>query len=205
MQSVIDDVVIHTNRPDLVAETQLAVSKATMKMHMTGPRDPATGLSGAAFYVQDIVSDIVILPLQTETRYEIDLSDYSQLRAVKGIQEWNVPLTGTEVTYEKLDENFLFDDYHIEKYDYFYRAGLVVNLRARKLLTKIKLSYYAFPIVDGATYTSWIASKFKDAIVEEAAATVFRMIGKTDEFKTYQAMTQDNISILQSFALEGAV
>jgi hypothetical protein len=215
MQSIIDAVYVHTNRPDRIAETLLAVSKATMKMHMIGLRDARTGISSAAFYMQDVVENILSLPIQTDSHFSIDLTQYPQLRAVYQIAEWypqSVLVANPNLiqrVYTPIEPDFLFDDYGLEKQEYWYRAGMAAQLKVLgqqnnyndNVAKQIKFSYFAFPNVVADTYSSWIANTFPDAIIEEAAGTIFRMIGKDEEFKVYQVMTQDNISMLQSFAV----
>lgn len=201
MQGIMNDVYTHTNRPDLIAETQLAVAKATLKMHMQGPKDER-GNPTTVFYVQDEVRDFITLPVQlTDFHYAIDISMYPSLRSVKALQEYNNPATGYEKKYTPVDPDNIFDSYGFEKYDYWYRAGTVIQLRVKAAPIQVQLSYFALPIVDGATYSSWIASLYSQAIVEEAAGTVFRMIGKDEEYKTYQMLTQENAAMLQAIGL----
>jgi hypothetical protein len=204
LQSIINDVYTHTNRPDLVAETALAVTKATVRMHTLGQRTSG-GISGAVFYIKDISTVVISLPTQADNHFSIDLSPYPLIRAVKTVQDYNYPLTGREVQYPPLDPENIFDSYNVERANYFFRAGLGLTLKCQKPPAAIQLQYYSYPITDGATYNSWIATDFRDAITEEAAGTVFRMIGKDEEFKVYQAMSQDNIAILQSSNITSAV
>lgn len=201
MQSIMDDVYTITKRPDLVNQTQLAVAKATMKMHMTGLTDNRTNQPTPAFYTQDLVTEIIALPTQSDNHYQIDLTDYPLLRAVYSLKEYNNPLNGNEVSYTPKEKDAIFDGYNMEMYDYYYRAGAVINFRPLRVPTNVELTYYGFPNVDGANYNSWIANRFPHAIHEEAASSIFRQTGKDSEFKIYQAMTQENIAMLASFSI----
>ena len=208
--SLVQDVYTLTARPDLVAETAVAVRKATMKAHQ------------ADFWK----SDIVINPQFTlpspatdltapSSRYSINLADPSSfplLRKVAYIKQY-IPPTGEtpiitsgwdtllsygicnsrQTNYDECSAESVIDDYHIERTNYWYQAGKQVLLRIFEPVLYVAIGYYAYPNVTPATYNSWIANDYPDLIVEEAAATVFRMIGKLDESAAYASNWRDNL------------
>ena len=196
---IVNEIYTITNRPDLVNETASAVRKATLKMHSID------------FFEQDLVTNIIaVTPSMqasiNDTRYSIPLTDASgnttRYRSLSFIREYNNPLTGQEVQYEKLAADSIFDEYNVEKQNYFYMAGSNVQLRSTKTLTQMTLGYYQYPDINSATYTSWIAVQFPYAIIEEACRAIFKMIGKDEEEQRYQAMSLENIAMLQMIGVE---
>lgn len=61
--------------------------------------------------------------------------------------------------------------------------------------------YYAWPTIPtdtATTLTSWIVNEYPDAIIEDAAGAVFKMIGKDDEFNRFQTLFAENLAILKT-------
>lgn len=191
--AIIQDVYALTARPDLAAETALAIRKATMKSHM------------AETWKNDISNVIITLPVLDNTvevswRYSLDLTssvNFPLYRKLSSIDEYNNPLTGYEIHFKELDNDRILDEYFLEDINYYYQAGQQVNLRANKWLVQLSVDYYKYPDITPATYTSWISDQFRDMIVCEAAASVFRTIGKDSEATSYGNMFAENLLMLQ--------
>lgn len=182
--NLVADVYALTKRPDLIAETALAIRKATMKAHQ------------ADMWKNDISTTLIALPVlplgaQLSFRYAVDLTNtanFPLFRKVSSIDEYNNPLTGQELHFKELDSDRILDDYATEEVNYWYQMGKQVNLRANKNLTYLSVDYYHYPNILPAAYTSWIAQEFPDIIVCEAAANIFRTIGKDSEARSYGDM-----------------
>jgi hypothetical protein len=183
-----------TNRPDLVLETQQSIYKATLKEH------------AAIDYPRDLVS---LGPLALDNtsglyRYSISLITnnlYPVMRKVDKVYE--VPTAALQATFssagyygaiqfDEIDPARLFDEYNLERYNYFYRQGNTLELVAFRQVDNIGIRYYARPTVTLAGYSSWIADMYDYVIYEAAAADVFKMIGKDEEAGTYRQKLQDN-------------
>jgi hypothetical protein len=208
---LVADVYTLTNRPDLVAETALAIRKATLKAH------------NADFWVSDIVvvpqltlPTAVTDPSQASSRYVLNLNDpatFPRLRKVSYIKPYISPTGMTQVpgvsgwdsllsygagaitqkNYVEVTASSVVDDYGLERTNYWYQAGKQVNLRIYTQVLAVVLGYWAYPDITSVAYNSWIASEYPDLIVEEAASNVFRMIGKFDEAQAYASNWQANI------------
>jgi hypothetical protein len=190
-----------TNRPDLITQTALAIQKATLKEHsaIDYPRDlavsPAIALDNTA----------------GNWRYDLSLTNLTlagKVRKIKTIREVlaTVPnvfysFTGYwgEIDFTEKDSANLFDNYGLEKYNYYIRQGDILSLVAYRQVDNIGIEYYKRPIIDEATYASWIADDFPYVIYEAAAADVFKLIGKTDESQLYrQKMTDNRLDVIKS-------
>lgn len=190
--AILDDLIAlvytHTNRPDLTVETKAMVKKAALKLH------------GMDFWKQDL-KEVIITPVPLTAgspRYQLDLSDsgvYPLFRKVDYIKDYSA--TATEKSYDEYAANDRIDGYGMERTNYWYQMGLAANLVASSLVGQIAVGYYAYPNITDVGFSSWIATQFPDAIAEEAARAVFKMIGKDEEHLKYQALTQENEAIIR--------
>ena len=181
-----------TNRPDLVSQTLTAIRKATMKCHL------------ADEFRQDLQIAIITVPVQTDFHYLLDLTNttsYPNLRRVAYIKEYNSVIVGNEIQFTKLYANALLDEYKLERTNYWYQAGMAVTIGSYKQLVQVSVAYHKYPSTDVATYSSWIADQYPDAIIQEAASTVFKTIGKSDEAKLYQQYFAENLQFLRQIGL----
>jgi hypothetical protein len=175
-----------TNRPDLVSQTLLAIQKATLKIHHSD------------FYYKDLrESGIEFL---TETYYqELDYKTLFPLwRALKYIRKYDaVGLVAGKFFDVKEPTDILDYQYRIELTDICYAAGSVIQVKSSTSFQYAILGYYTEPNITEASYESWIALDHPFAIITEAAASVFRTIGKTDENQIYLAMAMDELNTLK--------
>jgi hypothetical protein len=191
--AVLADIYSITNRPDRTAETAIALRKATMKFHL------------AEQWAKDIGNVQVTLPVVTSGdsfsyRYTLDLSQAGSLpyfRKLSEIREYNNPLIGNEYHFKPLDNDRRVDDYVLEDINYYTVVGQAAQLRVNKQLTVLDVDYYLYPDITATQYNSWIAQQFQDAIVCEAAANVFAMIGKDAESQRYAGYFNENLLMLQ--------
>lgn len=197
-----------TNRPDLVAETLLSVKKAIRKFH------------GADTFKRDMTSVEVDMTALTpvsanQYRWNIPLDNFPQWRRPKVVQyppnrslsvaqtpapliDWPAGFSPSRI-YEQLLPDDLFDGYGYEKPNYFYITGDTLHLKSGWYVDYLLFTYYRWPVIGavGDTLASWIVNTYPDAIVEEAAGAVFKMIGKDEEFNRYQSLFLENLAIIK--------
>jgi hypothetical protein len=183
-------VIVITNRPDLVSETVGAIRKAVFKMH------------SADTWSQDFKEVVVPLGASLYTndfKYSLDLTStlISKFRAALYLREYSAAQSSALIDFTRIEPDYLFDSYHVEKRNYFYHAGDSLVLRADKVLTSVQLGYYKFPDTASASFSSWIARDFPDCIIDEASSIVFKAIGKDEEFARFAALAKENIAMLQ--------
>jgi hypothetical protein len=192
LADLISAVGVITNRPDLVSETTAAVKRATLKVHVseTFQRD----LAEIA-----LVSPQLLSVSSVDYRYQIALSTpIIRFRRIAYLRA-NPTIPSDLVTqYRFIEADSIFDDYSFEQVDYFYIAGSTLNLRTLVSTTGVKFGYYQYPDITDASFYSWIADVYPNVIIDEAAAAVFKMIGKDDEETRYRQMAAENYHILQA-------
>jgi len=193
-QDLIDSTIILTKRPDLVSETTLALKKAIIKEHsaIDYPRDLAT------------VTHELVQPDPNNYRYSITLEDLEVSATLSKIKHVSEVIQQTDVQHSfsgywgsliftEIAPDDLFNNYNREKAAYYYRAGNTINIVAPRLVENIGIQYYAFPdLSDTDVYSDWLADLYDYVLYTHAAAEVFRLIGKTDEYRAQLAAVLDN-------------
>jgi hypothetical protein len=190
--SLLNDVYTHTNRPDLVNETTLAIRKATSKAH------------GSDEFPEDMVQVTVSPTAGTnKNEYLLDVSAMPFVRHRKILQLIN---SGTRRAYEQISINDLFDSYGNLKQECWYKAGLMYRINASLSSTDtLDCIYLQNPELAPPVYFSWIALEHPEAIVEEAAAQVFKAVGKDAEYQRYAQLSMENLMRLKSLHIPALV
>lgn len=175
-----------TNRPDLVAETLAAVRAATLKLHQID------------YFYKDLYETGVAF---TNAEYQQQL-EYRTLipryRSLKYLRKTDSSGSDTLGFFDIIVPENVLDGYNLNRDNVAYVAGAVIQIRSSTQFQYAILGCYLQPDITEADYTSWIALDHPYAIVWEAAATVFKMIGDTDQFAAYSALSQieqNNIKI----------
>lgn len=170
---LVADVTTITNRPDLVNETKLAIRSATLKAHH---RD---------FFYKDLfeVGITCMEKLYIQTIYYKDV--VPKFRAVSYLRKSNTAFEQREfltlITPEKV-----VDSYGINIPDSYYVAGLELKIRTRDQTDHFLFGCYVHPKVLEDDYDSWVADEYPLAIIYEAAATVFKLIGLDEQAAAYR-------------------
>ncbi len=182
--ALLNDVYTITNRPDLVAESSYAVRAATLKLHQSDfyPRDlkeSAVRFSVAAYF--QTISYATLFPRFRSLSYARKFESGEPTGFLKVITPANV-----------------LDSYEVDKENVCYLAGDVIQIRSRSELSDVLLGFYENPITLEDTYDSWIADLYPFAITTEAAATVFKMIGKDEETSMYRQLAAEHALIVRN-------
>lgn len=162
-----DAVFVWTNKPSLVAETDIAIKQALRTAHRAG-----------TFY-RDLVivpiTGVTIGPLQT-----IDLPAVApRIRQIAYVKPANA--TGQ---YDFVDISDLYDQENYYKLDVYYGVGTDLLIRPKTPVADLELCYYRYPVTTPIeSIDSWIADEHQDLIILWAAATVLALRGE-QEIKT---------------------
>ena len=190
LAELIAEVYVLTGRPDKVAETAACVRKATLKMHSVD------------FFYRDL-QEIVVSFTTPAYKQQYDLgANIPGYRAINYIREWNSVPLGSEIILSAIPPDAILNEYGTEATDVWYVAGNQLNSKSSKLLTNVVLSYYKHPNITTNLYSSWIATEQPYAIIEEAAANLFQMIGHAEMRQTYERLSIANMAMLRQNYLE---
>jgi hypothetical protein len=183
---LVADVYTITNRPDLVAETKLAVKAATLKAHQSD------------FYPKDIFETGI---LWNPIGYQQSL-DYRTLiprwRAFKYLRKYDSTGATPGDFFNILTPEQTIDSYGVNRDDVCYVAGEQLEIRSSTEDTYMLLSCYVHPTVDENTYSSWIALDHPYAIVYEAVSKIFKTIGWDEQAAQMQREVAEQFALLRN-------
>lgn len=183
LTDLINDVYTITNRPDLIAETKLAVKQATLKMHQVDyfPKDLyETGIQWTPpAFIQSLA-------------YKSIIPRWRTLNYLRKIQD-NVP----GVFFELLSPQQSLDRYAIAKENICYIAGDQLEIRSDTEDLNMLLGCYLHPDITDTGYSSWIADEHPYAIIFDAAAAVFKMIGFDEQAAYMKQNVTEQIALLR--------
>lgn len=174
MQQMVNDTMILTKRKDLVEDTILAVKSATLKLHRAEFYIPdlfETGVSfDTALYQQELSIKELVLNYRNMYYIRKVVTDYMSPTGYKG---------GKFLT--KIDPLLSQDDYGIDYTDVWYQAGFNIKINCTTQESNFLVGMWLNPIVAEEVYESWIAREVPQAIIYDAAATVFKAIGYDEQ------------------------
>lgn len=183
LSSLISDVYTLTNRPDLVAETELAVKKATLKMHHVDffKKDLfETGITwNPVAYIQSL-------------EYKVIAPRWRKLSYLRKYQD-GVP----GVFFSQLTPEESLDRYNVQKENICYLAGDMIEIRSDSQDLYMLLGAYLHPDITTTGYSSWIADEHPYAIVFDAAASIFKAIGQDEKAAYFKQDVIEQIALLR--------
>ncbi len=167
-----------TNRPDLVAETLLAVRQSTLALHQSD------------FFWRDLQETGISFPTSAYTQELEYRSIIPLFRSLKYLRKANADST-VGAFFTVVSPESVLDSYGVDRTDVCYAAGASIEIKSSTQFQYAVLGYYANPNIVPANYNSWIALDHPYAIVFEAAEKVFKMIGKSEEFAAYKLLRDE--------------
>lgn len=187
--STLSEVYTITNRPDLIAETKLAVKQATLKMHQLD------------FFPKDLFETGIIW----EPAAFIQSLSYRTLvpryRALRYLRKYQDGAAGQFFTLLSAAETL--DSYQQNRENICYLAGDMLEIRSNTEDTHMLLGCYLNPDVTEENYASWIADEHPYAIITDAAATVFKMIGFDEQAAYYKQAVVEQVQMLRQNQITG--
>lgn len=181
--SILDDVIALTNRPDLTTETGVAIRAATISVHSKAayPRDLMTQLVKIpnASYLTSIDAQLLLPRLRGLSRIQLVDASYA-------------PLEFPEIAVIEIDD-IRDEEYKVYRNNVAYIAGTAVNVRSTSLGYGFLVEYFQLPNVRRDSYNSWIAQLAPDVIVYTAAALVFATNGNEEKSKSYMSLVNSTL------------
>jgi len=179
---LVSDVYIITNRPDLVAETELAVRVATLKAHQSD------------FYPKDLHEHAISWSAPDYLQSMEYRTIAPRWRAFKYLRKYN---GAPGKFFTLLTPEQTLDSYSINKEDVCYLAGEMLEIRSSSKDNHMLLGYYRNPIISVAEFNSWIALDHPYAIVYEAARSIFKQIGWDEQATQIRQEVSEQYQILK--------
>lgn len=161
MDDLVDDVVVWTNRPKLVSETQLALRNAIRAAHRLGK------------FWRDVVTTTVI-PVDSQIQ-SINLTDtcpnMRQLKYVKNVD--------TDFAFTEIDASDLLDHDGFRKDGVYWAMGNALSVRLNSSTSALEIAYYQQPATNPPVL-DWLLDQYRDVVILMAAGTVLGIIGEQE-------------------------
>jgi hypothetical protein len=183
-------VIVKTNRPDLVAETTLAIQHATLQCHRSDKYLRDIYETAVAFSTSDYIQTLdykALLPLWRGIKY---LRKYDAVGGTAGMELQPISVDQT------------FDSYNIERVNVYYLAGSAYQIKCDTSEQYFLLGCYLNPNTDTSNFSSWVAQDYPFAIVYKAAASVCEDIGLGELAARYLANYTQELQEIRQDCLE---
>jgi hypothetical protein len=186
LNELIAEVYTITNRPDLVAQTLTAVRSATLKLHQSDYYYKDLREQGVSFVSALYVQSMEYRPL------------FPLWRSLKYVRKTDS--TGTEQGkfFDIIPPENILDDYRLNRNDVAYVAGEVIQMRSSTQFQYSIIGRYDNPDITVSGWNTWIGIDHPYAIAFEAACTIFKMIGDTDQFAAYTRLAGEQLIELRT-------
>jgi hypothetical protein len=168
-RQIVNKVITITNRPDLLAEIELAVRQAVLSYHHldTFWRDQLTG--------------IISVSTGASAKHNIDISRFEGLRAIASVRPYYSHNDSCGKPLEKLSR------LGARQTDYWFLQGNQLVIKSSTPSHQFQFSYWKNPtIAPEAAFSSWVADLYPDAVEDSACAKVFEMMRDSNEADRYR-------------------
>lgn len=187
LAELVQEVYTITNRPDRSAETSSAIRAATLKAHQSDYYYKDLYENGVAFDSAEFHQQFAYRELVPRWRAFKYFRYYDAVGMAPGKFLTLVP-----------PEMVLNATYKIPREDIIYIAGEYAQIKLSAKQQYFLLGCYVNPDITDAGYNSWIGKDHPYAIVYDAAATVFKAIGKDEEAAAFRTLVQEQYMNLKS-------
>lgn len=186
LNELIQSVYDATKRPDLVAETKLAVKSATLKAHQTD------------FYPKDILETGIQFDGSAYVQQINMQANFPRYRAMSYFRRYDNSGSGEAKEFFELVSPFdLVDDYGVDKTNVVYSAGLILNIKSAVPMQYALVGFYQNPSISDTTFESWIAVDHPFYIVYEAARLVFKQIGYDEQSAAMDKLAAEHLALIK--------
>jgi hypothetical protein len=183
--SIYNDVITLTGRPDLADETAVAIRTATLSIH------------GRTNWPRDLQTQLVKLPNSSNiTALDIQVL-FPRFRGLASVRITDVnfsPINGPDAIIEPVEVGDIYDPIYGQlRNNIAYVGGTTLNIRNYTACYGYLVDYYSIPQVRRDAYSSWIAQLSPDAIVYQAASIVLSTNGNEEKAKAYSNMVEKQL------------
>ena len=180
------EVYLLTNRPDLVAQTSAAIRSATLKTHQLD------------YFYKDIFERSIVFPTDSYIQQLEYRPLFPRWRALKYLRKTTAQSFDDGVFFTVIPvPEFVEDSYRINQVDVCYVAGDLIQIRSSSKFQYLIVGCYRNPDITTGTYSSWVALDHPYAIIFEAAASIFKQTGDTDQFAAYMRMSAEEQQLVR--------
>lgn len=169
-RQLVNNVITVTNRPDLLAETELAVRQVILYYHHLDSfwRDKLTG--------------VISVSTGRAARHEVPISRFEGFRNAHSVAPY---FAGNDTCAAPLKRMERMGQHESE---YWFLAGKTLVIKSATPTHQFQFTYWKNPTVaPEAAFDSWVADLYPDAVEDAACAKLFEMIRDSNEADRYRA------------------
>lgn len=179
------DIIALTKRPDLVADTKLAIKAATLKAHQSD------------YYYKDLYETGVQFATADHLQQLEYRSLFPRFRSMKYLRKSDI--SGMEGDFfNLLTPAQVLDEYGLSKSDIYYVAGSAIQIKSSDTFQYALIGMYLNPDITEAGYSSWVAMDHPFYIVYEAAVSIFKTIGYDEQASLYSKMAAEQLQLVKT-------
>lgn len=179
------DIIALTKRPDLVAETKLAIKAATLKAHQSD------------YYYKDLYEAGLHFATSSYLQQLEYRSLFPRFRSMKYLRKSDI--SGMEGDFfNLLTPAQVLDEYGLSKSDIYYVAGAAIQIKSSNNFQYAFMGMYLNPDITEAGYSSWVALDHPFYIVYEAAVSIFKTIGYDEQASLYSKMAAEQLQLVKT-------
>ena len=180
---LVNEVYTVTKRPDLSAETALAVKSATLKLHQSD------------FYFKDLFETGISFDAAANIQQLEIKTILPRFRALKYLRRYDNSGTGVPAEFFKiLTPLETVDEYGCNREGIAYMAGSSLNIRSAVEFQYAILGVYLNPSIVESNFVSWIADDHPYAIVFEALRLLFKQIGYDEQAAAFERLAAEQLA-----------
>lgn len=181
-------------RPDLASMIDTRVRGAVKWVHMTDfyPRDRITA-------VQNIKPNQVVRLTLPER--------FRQFELIRPLTDAEQPIPLSTDTVDTIglieaDPHQLLDYRNVQRDNYYYVVGDIINIKMNCTADKMLFMYYAYPDLRDDKATTWVTEQFPELIIFRAAAVLYAQLGNQDLRNTYGALSTEHLEQLKDISFQ---
>jgi hypothetical protein len=182
------EVLLLTKRPDLAALTLSAIKASTLKMHQADYYPKDLYEVGIAFDSAEVLQSL---------QYKIVFPRWRALKYIRRVDATATPPVAYGPSLEVITPEQILDGYGYQRNEVCYEAGQILQIRLASPHQYFSVGCYLHPDVATETYSSWIAADFPYSIVYDAAATVFKTIGFSEQESSMRTLVNEQIALIK--------
>lgn len=182
----VNDVLRICKRPDKVVEAQRAINAAIAYYTIKGE------------FRKDLVETSISIDSSLYGN-TISLTSLARFRRFKYIRPY-----GTRKFLVKSDPSHIFQPSGSLQLDHYYTAGDNLTYTLSVLSSSLEVGYYTYAPTLSGEDTHWLLDTIESAIIDYAAAKVFRGIGDDKSSDVHDAYSRDTFRVLLNDQALGA-
>lgn len=176
--SVVEAVISLTKRPDKRTETERAVNSALSFFCLKES------------FPQDMIEATLSIDptLYGDT---ISIASLARLRKFAYVKP-----TGLKGYMMETSPEHLFTPGGLVQLNRYYRAGTFLTYTLRTLTNSLEVGYYVYPATLTGNDTHWMLDMEPHAVIDKAAATIFKSTGDDKSFQIHEALATQMYDVL---------